>query len=304
MLRLGFDKRAFGSFLILVTFLLLTLGTVLAIQHFPQFSSKASSSNQPTAIQVVNLTQDHVTITWSTTDPTTGFLAFGDTASMGHTHLDDRDTEDGQAKPYRTHMVSLSHLAPRTKYYYTISSNNQTFDRDGFPFVFFTTGQPQGTSTDQMLVGKVLAADRTPAQGYIVALTFEQDGGGLSNVIGGITQTSGDFSLDLSLLRSADGTLAFPLQQGKTYNVDITMHDPFGNVSAQSVNYAVGQAFPTLIFGSQALQIPASPLNNSVLLVPATPQATATPKTRQDLFLILPSTPVPTQHKINLNLLL
>src|SRR5665213_3180433 len=120
MLHLGFDKRAFRSFLFLGVFFLLIFGGVMAIKYFPQLRSRASGTNSPSGIQVINVTQDNATITWTTTQPTTGFLAYGDTESLGHTKLDDRDVDDGLPKPYRNHIVTLSHLAPKTKYFYTI----------------------------------------------------------------------------------------------------------------------------------------------------------------------------------------
>lgn len=250
MVHIGFDKRAFFSFLFIVVFAGLIFGGVMAVQLFPQFQSRASVQSKPQAIEVLNITDTSVTLYWLTEEPTIGFVSFGETAELGRTRLDDRDVITGETGKYRSHLVTLSKLKPKTKYYYSIGVASKSYDRDGYPYAFFTYTTPRGAINEQQLSGKLFIRGRTPAANYFISLTFEKETGELSNTLGTLTERNGDFSIDLSKIRLADGTEVFSVKPNETVTVNAVMRDEYGEVASQSFIYNLSDPLPTLFFSS------------------------------------------------------
>lgn len=277
MVHIGFDRRAFVSFLFVAAFGGLILGSVYAVQKFPQFRSKASVNAKPQAIEVVNITDTSVTLFWITNEPTAGFVSFGETFELGKTRLDDRDLITGENQKYRTHLVTLSKLSPKTKYYYTIGVDGQTFDRDGYPFAFFTFAAPKGIPSEEKdLSGKLFLRGRVPAGNHFVTISFEKDTGELSSTLGALTETNGDFMFDLTKLRSADGTQIFSLANAKMVTADVIMHDEFGEVASQSFPYNPKDPLPVLYFSTKETSGSTTSLPD-LLDIPATPSASPWP---------------------------
>lgn len=250
MVHIGFDKRAFLSFLFVFAFVGLIFGGVTAVQRFPQFRSRASIEYKPQAIEVVNITDTSVTLYWLTEEPTVGFVSFGETAELGKTRLDDRDIISGETKKYRGHIVTLSKLKPKTKYYYSLGVDGNNFDRDGYPYAFFTYTAPRGTANEKQLPGKLYVRNRTPAANYFVTLTFEKATGELSNTLGSLTERNGDFTIDLAKMRSANGTEIFSVPANASVTVDVIMRDELGEVASQSFEYSIANPLPALFFSS------------------------------------------------------
>lgn len=276
MVRIGFDKRAFGSFLFLMLFVGLTFGAVWGTQHFTDLKSKATANNLPIGIGVANVTDGQVSIYWTTQEPTTGFVTFGETQELGRTHLDDRDTGSAQARPYRNHIVTLTSLKPKSKYYYTIGINDTTFDRDGFPFTFFTTGLiKNSTSVPRTIEGKVTTSTNSPAAGYLVTTTFEKESGELSNTLVSITEQNGSFLINLSVLRLADGTGIFPMTDGTPITITAVMRDQTNTTANQSQVFSLNQPLVPFIFRAAGvnLQVPGP---SRMPLIDNTPKASAT----------------------------
>lgn len=276
MVSIGFDKRAFGSFLLIILFVGFTFGAVWGVKKFPSLRSKAAANNQPFGIGVANVTDGQVTIYWTTQDPTTGFVSFGESQELGRSHLDDRDTGSAQAKPYRNHSVTVTSLKPKTKYYYTIGVNDATFDRDGFPFTFFTTGLVKSAPhLIRTLDGRVITTTSLPASGYLVTLTFEKESGELSNTLAAITTPSGNFTINLSSLRLADGTAVFPLTDTVPVTITATMRDQTNTTASQTQAFTPNQPLPTFVFQAEGQTLPTP----AVLTTPpggsTNPQATA-----------------------------
>lgn len=298
MARIGFDKGAFFSFLFLVVFVGLIFGSVLAVTRFSQIRSKASTPNKPSTIELVNVTESAATLFWLTEEPTIGYVTFGEILDLGKSRLDDRDIVGGDQLKYRSHLVSLTKLKPKTKYFYTLGVDSETFDRKGYPFIFFTSSQPTSTIKEQMLTGKVYVRGRIPAENYFVTVAFERENGELSNTLGTLTEKNGDFTLDLSKLRTADGTNVFSLAPTESVTVDTSIRDEFGEVATQSFIYALKDPFPALFFNNAGKEPGSLQDLPSLLDIQATPRPSLRPAPSSkaaDLLLPSAKTPQPTK---------
>lgn len=315
MAQIGFDGRAFASFVALLLFGGLIFGSVLAVVRFPQTKSRASANNTPQAIQVVNLTENSASIFWRTQEPTAGFISFGETTSLGKTRLDERDILDGQQQLYRNHIVTLRNLTPKTRYYYTLTIDSTTADRSGFPFILYTSSIPKNAPVSHQLVGKLLNIDRTPAVGYFITLTFEgQSSSALSNTLGAITDNSGEYTIDLGNLRSADGSDSYALNSREKLTVDAIITDEYGNIKTQSFVYDPKDSFP-ILYTNRTLDITNTQATVNTLLAPNT-SSTPAPSAKNNSLLLLDNTssrsldlllapsPSPTTKSSSRNLLL
>ncbi len=83
------------------------------------FFSQASSSVAPQNIIVSNITEDSVTISFTTASPATSFITYGLQNPKEQTVLDDRDTDKPTAR--LTHYVTIKNLSGQTNYQYKIN---------------------------------------------------------------------------------------------------------------------------------------------------------------------------------------
>lgn len=131
---------------------------------------KAKSSFQPEEIKITNLSPSSFTVSWITREKTSGFISFGETASLGKVVLDDRDKEREEIGDYFTHHITLSHLRPATRYYFKIGSGGRLFGKGEEPL---TAKTPQKTNHPPVFdpaFGRVLDKQGAPAEGAIVYL--------------------------------------------------------------------------------------------------------------------------------------
>ena len=156
---------------LLVIVLGITLGVFLTLRE-RRTRTQAQQPLSPQHIQITNVSDSSITVSWITSQPTSGFISFGETPNLGQTGLDDRETETEKTGVYLTHHVTLSNLKPETIYHFKIGSGRKLFDKDGKTFQAKTAPKNTSLSVSDPAYGQVFKPDGSAAEGAIVYLTI------------------------------------------------------------------------------------------------------------------------------------
>lgn len=129
------------------------VGVFLTLRE-QNFLSSAAPSQTPQNIQVSNIEDSSLSISWQTPSPSLGFVSFGQNSTSDETYLDDRDTNPpaGGPQSHLMHYVTLKNLLPKTTYQYKIISGKITTK-----ILNFTTAPQASTQTNfRPIIGTVL----------------------------------------------------------------------------------------------------------------------------------------------------
>lgn len=112
--------------------LFILLITLFLSSNRTNFSFRASESDYPNNLRLTNITDDSVTINYSTSGKVNGSVIFGKSKdNLDSFSLDDRDQLDQSPKEYRSHFITLRGLEPNTKYFFSIISGKNTYLNGG-----------------------------------------------------------------------------------------------------------------------------------------------------------------------------
>jgi len=109
---------------------LAAVGTIFGLKRFRNPESEAELKNPPQNIRLNEVKPKSATITWSTEEPAQGFVAYGESMSLGKT------VQTGEKST--VHTASLTNLSPGTTYYYKVGVGEELFDNEGVPYSFTT----------------------------------------------------------------------------------------------------------------------------------------------------------------------
>lgn len=104
------------------------------------FSLGAKDANKPENISATVLSSQSVSITWITGKTVQGGVGYG-------LSTDSMTLFTAESGPTVNHAVTLEGLAPGKTYYYVVKINNQTYDNNGSPYTFITSGSQTVTPT-------------------------------------------------------------------------------------------------------------------------------------------------------------
>jgi len=160
-------------------------------------------------MQITNVRDGSLSVSWITDSPSTGHVNFGPTTALGSTAYDDR----GDATVDDTHHVTLSGLSPETLYYFDVISGS-TVDDNGGSHYTVTTGPTLGLPPSDTVYGQVFLADGvTPAEGAVVYITLQDaDGQGSSGQaapMSALVKSGGWWTVNLGNSRTASLTSYF-----------------------------------------------------------------------------------------------
>ncbi|MGB0383990.1 MAG: FG-GAP-like repeat-containing protein [Ardenticatenaceae bacterium] len=178
------------------------------IRPVPQTAPAASEPVEARDLNISNVRDTSVTLTWLTDQATTGYVLYGQTTELGQIAYDVRDaTVTGQ-----THYVTLSDLMPQTTYYFKVVSGAE---QDQQELSTLTTAAALESLPDSdTIYGKLFQADGvTPATGALIHLTLQdQDGhgsNGQSQHLSALVDADGYWHHNLGNARVADGSHPF-----------------------------------------------------------------------------------------------
>lgn len=186
--------RVFGIFVLL--FSLLTIfwlsGNVVL------FGAKAALGNNPKDIQVSNITDKSLTVSFVTDSAVNGTLSYGTSTELGDVALDIRDKES--PSPQSVHFITLNNLNPNTKYFFTLASGDGIFKNGEIPFEITTaktlTETPQSPTTVSGTV--TLDGNLVPEE----AIAYLKTTG--SQTISALIKSDGSYSIELKNLLKED----------------------------------------------------------------------------------------------------
>jgi hypothetical protein len=161
---------------------------------------RASPELTPDQIKVTNISDNSLTLSWTTQKETSGFIKYGESPSLGQTLADDRDQLSGETGAFTTHYVTLVNLKPNTTYYYKIGSGGKVFPAQGQPYETQSAPVAQGLlPPSDVASGIVNKSDGAPAEGTIVYLS-------MANVspLSVIVKSSGSWLIPLNTARTTD----------------------------------------------------------------------------------------------------
>ncbi len=144
-----------GLFLLIIA----TAAGIFLTQSPTSLGSKAGTDCQPKNVQISNLTDTSVNISFLT-----------DASCLSSLSLDDRNFSQSEAQ--NSHYFFTHQLKPQTEYRFILTSGGQDYAQDDYRFTTGTT--PSGsTPTSNLAWGMVKNPDQTPAQGALVFLSID-----------------------------------------------------------------------------------------------------------------------------------
>ncbi len=219
-----------------ISLILIGIGAgVFLVLREQVFLSGAATSSQPENINVSNIEDTSVSISWQTSSPSFGFITYGQNSPTEQTVLDDRDTKTPQS--HNIHYVTLKNLMPKSTYQYKIVSGKITTET----LKFTTASTIIKQNGFRPIIGSVLD-EKNPLVEGIAFLSISD-----SIVQSSLIKNLGNFLIPVSQIRKSDLSDVYPLTnstQGK-----ITVVSPKGQTIALFNIKNEGLTLPVLTLG-------------------------------------------------------
>lgn len=190
----------------------------------------AAPSEQPQNVRITNVTDASFSVSYSTNNSVIGSINYGKSLELGQSGLDDRDQQSGSLTNYKIHSITVRNLSPLTKYYFTITSGQDSYMNNNQPFEV-TTGPPLTNSdlSENIANGKIVLPNGESPEEAIVYLTT-----GNSQVISALAKKDGSYSLSLSTLRTGNLSSFYTFTKDSSITMLIFGDSLTSNVSASS----------------------------------------------------------------------
>lgn len=223
--------RIFGIFV-----LIFSLGTIFWLsRNVVLFDTEAALGNTPKDVQVSNIQEDSLTVSFVTDGSVVGSITYGKDINLGEVAFDDRDIEGSM--PHTVHYITLKNLTPNTKYLFSIVSGDGVFKKDESHFEATTASGPVAKNSNETLAsGKVMLESGSAPTEAIAYLKSENPP---SELISTLVKPDGSYTLNLSSLRKSDLSDIIPLSENTTLELQI-----IDNVSKSTLSFLSSQANP------------------------------------------------------------
>lgn len=160
-------------------------------------TGRASPTSNPQNIRITNVSDTFVSISYTTEGFILGTLNFGKDTNLGQTVIDEKDND--RVKEHKIHSFTINNLSPSTKYFFAITSAEQTYLNNGIPYEVTTGPTLKSTGNVGFIVGKVVAPDgKNPNEAEVFA-TSE----GVSP-LSTFVKKDGTYTISLEKLRKED----------------------------------------------------------------------------------------------------
>lgn len=181
--------------------------SIFFLNNTTSLTGEASPQDQPKNIRVSNITDTSFDVTYTTDESVVGTISYGtDPKNLSSIATDTQSSI--------THTITVTDLTPATTYYFTITSGTTEYRDNDNPFTV-KTGITLPPPTDkQTISGVILGKDGTNAGGVLVYLTTNG-----AETLSTVTSSLGEFTIDASLLRTADLTSYVSLTENQILNL-------------------------------------------------------------------------------------
>jgi hypothetical protein len=218
--------------------LLITLGvgvTTFLVNQGVLFRSNASSTDQPQNVRITNITDSSFTVSYETGSKVIGSLNYGEDQKLGQPALDDRDQQTGNLTSYSIHNITVRNLSPQKKYFFSITSGQETYTNNGQAFEVDTGSKLSDSPPSQdPISGSVLLSDGSIPKEAIVYVTADN-----SQVVSTLVKSDGSYILPLNSLRTNDLTTYYSFPSDGTVKMLI-----FGDSLTSNVLISLNQTRP------------------------------------------------------------
>ena len=186
----------FGLFIITIS---IGITTILVNQE-TLLQTKASPTQQPQNVRLTNVTDNSFTVSYITADKISGSLNYGKDKTLGQSALDKKDQQIKKVTDKEIHSITVNNLTSLTKYYFTITSGQDTYLNNNQPFEIVTAQTILTLSTNNdILSGKITLPNGLPPNEGIIYITTDN-----SAVISQTLKPDGTYEIPLSLIRTDD----------------------------------------------------------------------------------------------------
>lgn len=160
--------------------------------------SKAAPATAPVEMKISNVSDNSITVSWLTQDPSRGFVEFGLNETLGQVASDDRDSTSPTTR--QTHHVTFKKLKPAAVYYFKVHSGPDTYDNNGKPYQQVTSPTVDIPPTlPEPFFGTISKTGGGVPEEALVYLNF-----GSGSLLSTFVRPDGNWLITLNNARSAD----------------------------------------------------------------------------------------------------
>ncbi len=191
--------------------------TVYAVMYITEMRTKASPTEKPQKVEITNVTDSSVTISWITqTKQTIGFVKYGSSTKLTNTAFDIRDTKNNNGE-YFNHYVEITNLSPSTTYYYSVVVGGKEYKMTSGDYYSFKTGATLSTvPTPLPIKGKV--SDPYGGDEEVIIYIYLGNEGNISSKLSVLTDNL-QYVVDFANFRTSDLDETFTSLDGATLYV-------------------------------------------------------------------------------------
>lgn len=202
---------------------------VWLINSRQEFKLSANIEALPKNVRVSNITDNSVTVTWTTDIESNGFVKWGtDNNSLSKVSL-----EDSPTKSY-VHSSNILGINSGSTIYFKINSNSTDYDNGGLPWQTKSLSTKQSADTSNIASGTVLLQDGKSPALAIVYLSIN------GVILSGTTSSEGNYVIPVSnyIQNIADITA-----------IELTVNSGITGTSQAVIYPKALKAIPTIIIG-------------------------------------------------------
>lgn len=186
-------NRKVPTIIAVITLLFGVMAGIVLIQRQQSLQTSASIEKSPYNVTVSNIKEDSFTVSWTTDEPTVGFLLWG----KGENPITPAQSVGGGTK--EVHMVKVTNLEPDVEYSFTITSAGREYKNGTTPWTVRTGGSLEFPSTTKVMSGVVQTPDGKPLPQAVVVVSGQN-----MSPLSAISSSTGTWVVPLSLARTAD----------------------------------------------------------------------------------------------------
>lgn len=216
---------------ILGIFILLTglVAGIYLINSKQVFKLSANVEAIPKDVRLTNITNDRVTVTWTTDIESSGFVKWGNTEIA----LSKIALENGSQKSF-VHSADILNTQDNTSIFLKINSNGKDYDNDGVVWQTKLSSQKIESGNKMIASGTILSSDGTNPAKAIVYLTIN------GVMLSGLSSDEGSYIIPIS---------SFIKDVSEKTTIEISVNAGL-NKTAQAIIYPKAiKSVPTIIIG-------------------------------------------------------
>ncbi len=221
------DKKIPTLLGLLVIFLGIA-GTTFLVKGGTLFEIRATPLEDPKNIEITNISDVALTVSYITDDKVIGTLNYGESPNMlDEFVLDDRDQISQSVNKYKVHSITVRGLEPKTTYYFQINSGDKTYkNNDSFYKVQTGSYIKKNPLEENPISGKVIGPDgKIPEEGLVFVSTAG------SQKLSTHLKSDGTYTIPLNILRNNSLSDYLELFENSIINIEVISESLFSSVS-------------------------------------------------------------------------